>query len=58
MKESMRYITIEERELYEKLAVQYNIKDYSPPMSLMCHRPSSDMEKFDKEKIIVKKRKK
>jgi hypothetical protein len=56
MEKSMRYITIEERELYEKLEVQYNIKDYSPPMSLMCHRPSSYKEKAHKEKVIIKKK--
>jgi hypothetical protein len=48
MKEVMRYITVEEHELYEKLADQYKIKGYSPPASLMCCSPNSEFRKFAK----------
>lgn len=34
----MKYITVEERELFDKLIEKYNIKGYSVPNSLMCQR--------------------
>ncbi len=48
MRESMKYITVEERNLYERLAKQYNIKGYSAPVSIICN---SNKNKLQKGKI-------
>jgi len=50
MKESMKYITVEENELYEKIAEYYGIKDYSSTSSLTCH--SSSLEELEIYKLI------
>ena len=45
MRESMKYITVEERNLYEKLAKQYNIKGYSAPVSIMSNYNKNKIQK-------------
>ena len=45
MKERMRYITVEEHELYEKLVDEYKIKGYSAPSSFM-YCSNQELEKF------------
>ena len=44
MKDSMRYITVEENELYEKLAEIHGIKGYTTPQSLSCRIADSNFE--------------
>lgn len=44
MHNQMKYITVEERELFEKLAEKYKIKGYSVPNSLTCQRPPLKQE--------------
>lgn len=56
MKETMRYITIEERKFYEEVASQCNIKGYTPPNSLVCRSPSSEL-KLDFLKTAKKEKK-
>jgi len=58
MKEAMRYMTLEEQELYEKMAVQHNIKGYSPPISLMRCEAISKTEKIQEIKTVRKKEEK
>ena len=50
MQGQMKYITVEERELFDKLVEKYKIKGYSVPSSLSC--PKS----FPKEKDSFIKR--
>ena len=38
MHDQMKYITVEERELFERLVEKYKIKGYSVPNSLTCHK--------------------
>ena len=56
MKELMRYMTIEERELYERLAKEYKIDGYSAPLSLVCHRAYSVSKDSLKRKSSGKKK--
>ena len=59
MPESMRYITIEENELYEKIAEYFGIQDYSPTTSLTCHSSvSEDLEIFNLKERKEKKKSK
>jgi hypothetical protein len=51
MKESMKYMTVAEQELYEKLVEKYQIKGYTTPNSLTCHKA------FLKEKDFLKRNK-
>ena len=46
MRESMRYITVEEREQQEKLAKLHDIKGYSLSTSLMCKRNDFEFNKL------------
>jgi len=55
MKESMKYMTVKERELYEKLAEKYNIKGCSLPASLMSHQPYPKIKNSSKRKSRGKK---
>ncbi len=49
MQNQMKYITVEERELFNLLAEKYKIKGYSVPNSLTCQKSLS------KEKVSLKK---
>ena len=55
MKSSMRYITLEERKVLEKIAEEYNILGYSAPTSLMCSRPDHGLKKSKKKIVLPKK---
>jgi hypothetical protein len=38
MQDQMKYITVEERELFDQLVEKYKMKGYSVPNSLTCKR--------------------
>jgi len=51
----MRYITIEEQRLCEKIVKEQNIKGYSPPHSLMRNNSDSDHKKTATQQVKTKK---
>ena len=52
----MKYMTVEERELYKKVADRYKLKNYSVPFSLSCQVPHPEIEEQKKNKMRKKKR--
>jgi len=52
----MRYTTIKKLALYEKIAKQYGITDYSPQSVLSCPEAGTSRDSYDeeKEKLIKK----
>jgi len=52
--EHMKYMTVEERELYEKIVERYKLKGYSIPFSLSCQAPSPETKESKKAKITKK----
>ncbi len=51
----MRYITVEERKRYEKLAEEYNVAGYTNPSNLMCCRSEYAFKKSNKKFVPPKK---
>lgn len=52
MQDQMKYITVEERELFDQLVEKYKIKGYSVPNSLTCQKSllKEDLLKQEKNK--------
>ena len=57
MKKEMRYMTVEELELYQKLVDEYKIKGYSAASSFM-YCPNRELENFLVPEIKKRKIKK
>ncbi len=53
--DTMKYVTIEEQDLLEKLAKRLGIKDFTISTSLSCHQPVSEyydiLKKLDNNKV-------
>ncbi len=50
MQDQMKYITVEERELFDQLVAKYKIKGYSVPNSLTCQKSPLKEEDSLKQK--------
>ena len=55
MKESIRYITHEEQESFEKAVKKYNIKEYSFATFIMRHKSEEKSKGNKKRKLKAKK---
>lgn len=54
MKESMRYVTHEEQELFEKAMEKYNIKEYSFATFIIRNKPEEKSKGGKKRKLKAK----
>ena len=54
--EQMKYMTVEERELYERIVERYKLKGYSIPFPLSCQVSSPEIKESKKVKISKKRR--
>jgi len=57
MEKSMRYITVEEHEMFRKLVDEWDIKGYSPPTSLMCYPITPNSSKLAEQWMENKSKK-